>query len=273
MPEAQAAQPEAQQSEEAPETQAPEQQSDSVFGKGTAEPTPSGNSQPEPDTGSDPFSKFKDNEGNVDIEGVQKSYLELQSKIGQKKEKLLEEARKEERERLGNVPETPDAYTVPEQFEFDGIAMSVPEDDKLLNWFKQYAHTNNMPQAHFEDAIKSYLEVQASTLPNLDAVMKELGDNAKDRIGATDSWLAANMPPALYDAVAQHANSKEYIEAMEWLVDKVREPNYSQEEGQHAPGKLTLEELRQMQDDPRYWRDKDENFIRKVQEGYKRLFG
>jgi hypothetical protein len=35
---------------------------------------------------------------------------------------------------------------------------------------------------------------------------------------------------------------------------------------------LTLGELRNMQNDPRYWREKDPVFMKKVQEGYQRLY-
>ncbi len=247
------------------------QEKGSLLGHSDGEPTPSGEVSEPTESGPDPLAKFKTDTGEIDHERLSESYLELSSKLGAKKEALLAEARAEEAARLGNVPESPDAYQIPDKLA-EGYDVEIDPSDPLLSWFKEYAHKQNMPQAHFDDAVKAYMGVHVNNLPDLDAVVRDLGEGATDRIAATDSWLAANLEPNHYGAIAQHANSKLFIEAIEGLVNKIREPNFSGQEGQNMPTKLTLEELRSMQDDPRYWRDKDPAFLRKVEDGYKRLF-
>lgn len=246
-------------------------QTGSLLGKSTGEPTPSGDAVEEPQSAPDPLAKFKNDIGETDLERLSESYIELSSKLGAKKEALLEEARAEEAARLGNVPKTADEYQIPSNLA-EGYEVEIDPADPLLGWFKDYAHKNNMPQAHFEDAVKAYMGVHINNLPDLDAVVRDLGEGATDRIAATDNWLAANLDPQHYGAIAQHANSKLFIEAVETLVNKIREPNFSGEQGQNMPTKLTLEELRSMQDDPKYWRDKDPAFLKRVEDGYKRLF-
>ena len=51
------------------------------------------------------------------------------------------------------------------------------------------------------------------------------------------------------------------------------EPGLGGRDGGERPGgAVTLDGLRRLQGDPRYWRDRDPALVRQVMEGYRRLY-
>jgi len=82
-----------------------------------------------------------------------------------------------------------------------------------------------------------------------------------------EAWAAANLPAGVVGALT---GSVEGVAALERLMD-AGEPGLGG--GDSGPaGAETLEALRRMQADPRYWRDRDPAMVGRVMDGYRRLY-
>ena len=83
-----------------------------------------------------------------------------------------------------------------------------------------------------------------------------------------EAWASANLPPGAGGALT---GSVEGAAALERLMD-AGEPGLGGQEGGRAADAATLDGLRRLQGDPRYWRDRDPALVRQVMEGYRRLY-
>ncbi len=85
--------------------------------------------------------------------------------------------------------------------------------------------------------------------------------------GQMEAWAAANLPAGVAEALT---GSVEGAAALERLMD-AGEPGLGGG-GERPGGAVTLDGLRRLQGDPRYWRDRDPALVRQVMEGYRRLY-
>lgn len=202
--------------------------------------------------------KFWDTESNqVNLEGVFKSYGELESKIGQKEDALRSSIEEElNGKRLEGVPESVDGYeykaptleNAPEGWEVE-----VNEDDPLLQWWKETAFNQKLTQDQYQDGIQKYFEMTFNPA-NKEKAVAELGENGQARIDAVDGWMAANLDEAEYGVIAEFATSAAAISVLEKLIEKTGEPDLSSFGSQAPAGNNTEESIRKMMDDPRYWK-------------------
>ncbi len=86
--------------------------------------------------------------------------------------------------------------------------------------------------------------------------------------GQMEAWAAANLPAGVGAALT---GSVEGAAALERLMD-AGEPGLGGRDGDRPAGAETLDGLRRLQGDPRYWRDRDPALVRQVMEGYRRLY-
>lgn len=82
------------------------------------------------------------------------------------------------------------------------------------------------------------------------------------------NWANKNLPHHAYDALS---SSYEGILAMYAMLDQKEEPGLLN--GQANTGQLEEGDLRKMMKDPKYWQDRDPSMVRKVTEGFQRLYG
>ena len=86
--------------------------------------------------------------------------------------------------------------------------------------------------------------------------------------GQMQAWATTNLPAGVGEALT---GSVEGAAALERLMD-AGEPGLGGPGGGGAAGTATLDGLRRLQGDPRYWRDRDPALVRQVMEGYRRLY-
>lgn len=100
-------------------------------------------------------------------------------------------------------------------------------------------------------------------------------NNAKEKLEIPDNTKAyVNAEQILYmyrkgtRTYLQFANGHErVIETPEEIIEMI---NSKTETTQTV---ITPEELREMMKDPRYWRDQEPEYVRKVENGFKKLYG
>lgn len=222
--------------------------------------------------------KFWNSESNeVNLEGVFKSYGELESKIGQKEDALRESIEADlSKARLEGVPESMDGYEYkPPTLENapEGWEIEVSEDDPLLQWWKQTSFDQKLTQDQYQDGIQKYFEMTYS-MPNKEDAINALGENGQARIDAVDGWMSANLDEAEYGVIAEFATSAESIAVLEKLIEKTGEPDLSSFAAQAPTGDITEAKIREMMDDPRYWKVGmiDNAYKAKVTEMWEKLY-
>ena len=195
-----------------------------------------------------------------------KAYNELEGKIRGKTEDFKEEIR------LEMVENAPEKYEVNLSEELkipENVELDFSEDDPLVSWFFGFAKENGMSQAIVDKALNDYVGIELAGMTDVTAEIEKLGDHGQDRMLRVHNWLETKLSDEQFKAINPLLSSAAQVEALEVLM-KTAGPADFEGDGGGAP--LSLDELREMQNDPRYWREKNAPFIKTVEEGYKRLY-
>lgn len=228
-----------------------------------------------PQGGSDPEGKpdwLADKFWNPDLkeprtEVLSKSFNELEGKFREKTETLKEEILAAMK---ANAPESYE-IVVAEDLEMpEGIEMNLTAEDPMVEWFFGFAKERGMTQEDVNTAINEYIKIELANMPDIEAEIGKLGDHGRDRLLRVHNWMEGKLSEEQFSALNPMLSTAASVEALEALMKSSGPGDFEGDTGGQA---LTLEELRKMQNDPRYYQQKDPVFIKKVEEGYKRLYG
>lgn len=160
---------------------------------------------------------------------------------------------------------------MPEDLEVpDDVDLTLNAEDPLVNWFFGFAKEHGLSQEIVDGAIKEYITQELAGIPKMDDVLGELGDYGKDRVQRITNWLTTKLSDDEVKSISPILSDAASIKALEKLMKSSGPGDFNSDTGGDA---LTLEELRTMQNDPRAWQQKDPAFLKKIEEGYKRLYG
>jgi hypothetical protein len=215
--------------------------------------------------------KFWDPERRaIRVEALLKSYRELERRLSQRERPPGPDAAPEELARfraLLGVPESPDAYQIRAPHD---LCCADPEVNRRLHAAN---FTNEQAQLVYELAAERLLPLIAEAAAEFEAERQReklhahFGGPERFRKVAAQlsAWGRANLPPPVFEALSSTA---EGVLALEQMMRK-GEPTLSREA---VPPKAESEqELRAMMRDPRYWRTREPEFVRRVTEGFRRL--
>lgn len=195
-----------------------------------------------------------------------KGYTELEGKLRTNSEKLKAEIRAEQ------LALAPAAYEVNLSKDLqipEDVDLNLTKEDPLVNWFFGFAKENGMSQELVDKALNAYIKIELDNLPNVPKEIEKLGDYGQDRLLKVHNWLESKLSAPQFKSLNGLLTSADQIEALEVLM-KQSGPSDFQGDSGGAP--LSLDELRSMQNDKRYWQSKDPAFIKKVTDGYERLY-
>ena len=203
-------------------------------------------------------------------EDLAKAYKELESKLGGKEEdiksKLMEEI---QAEAFSSRPESAGDYQLP-----DIIDEEASVDNELLKWWSDHAFENGFSQDEFQKGIEMYAASNmGDSGPDLEVEAQKLGENADVRIQAASMFASKFFPTESLPAIERMCESHEGIIALEAIQEALKGGSFA---GNTQPtAGLNEAKLREMMSDPRYHnpRDRDPNFVREVEEGYKQVYG
>lgn len=199
-------------------------------------------------------------------EDLAKAYKELESKLGTKEEdirnKIMEEIQSEA---FSDRPESAGDYQLPES-----IDESAAVDNKLLSWWAEHSFENGYSQEEFEQGIAMYAEAMNGSMPDIEAEAKMLGDNADQRIEAASLFANKFFPEAALPAIERMCESHEGIIALEAIMEAMKDGSFAG--NTQAVAGTSEKELREMMNDPRYWKDRDPHFIKQVTEGFQQIY-
>lgn len=217
--------------------------------------------------------KFWDEaQGALRVDALLKSYLELERRLSQRLSPPSDDAPEEERQRwrrMLGIPDSPDGYQVAPPHEL------VTPDAALNSRLHQAGFTPRQVQLVYDLAAERLLPLIAEAAADFEAgrQVEKLrahfgGEERFRRIAAQISaWGRAHLPEAVFTALASTA---EGVVALHRMMEG-KEPTMARDaEAEAGPDEA---ELRRMMRDPRYWRTREPEFVRRVTDGFRRLVG
>jgi hypothetical protein len=200
------------------------------------------------------------------------AYKELEKKLGSKEEdlrgKLLEEL---QAEAFKDRPASAGEYQLPEALNAEEAV-----DNELLQWWSNHAFENGYSQEEFEQGIDMYAKAYESMRPpevDMTVEAKKLGDNANQRIEAASIFANKFFPESALPAIERMCESHEGIVALEHIMEAMKDGSFS---GNTSPmPRMNEQTLREMMQDDRYHHParRDPNFVKQVEEGFRKLYG
>jgi len=209
--------------------------------------------------------------GQMRVDALLKSYIELERRLGQKVARPAPDADEAEqamwREMMG-IPPSPDAYAVNEP---QGLGID-PDVNAMLH---KAGFTNDQAQLVYDLAAERLLPLigeaaqQYESERQVERLSQHFGSEERFRRVAAQlsAWGRQHLPPPVFEALS---TTYEGVLAMERMMAG-KEPEMTKD---MAPPAVQSEaELRQMMRDPRYWQKREPAFVQKVTEGFRRLVG
>lgn len=208
--------------------------------------------------------KFKDTKtGKINIDALVKSYLELEKKLSNRT-KLLPATSN------GTMPEKPEDYQ---------IIMKNPMlvmDKEMNKQLFELGFTNEQLQAVYDLAADKIIPL----LENLSAdyrADKEMAELEREFGGADafntiarqiSAWGEKNLKPDIFNALS---TSKEGIMTIYKMMNEQSEPPVLPNTP-HSHEQITEDSLRALMRNPKYWKEQDPALLKRVEEGFKRLY-
>lgn len=208
-------------------------------------------------------------DGQPAYDKLAQSYGELEKMRGNMKDSLTQEI---EAQRLAARPESPDAYTLPQDERLDDELMS---SSPVVQWWRQFAHEQGYGQEQFETAIKAYAETQISQVEQgYQEELKKLGENANVRIEAVQLWANNFFDQGEIEAISAACTTADGVAAMEKIMEKLKGTGNVDPAVFEKKPEVTRADIEKMMQDKRYWHpaDRDPAFVRQVEEFFSKSF-
>lgn len=211
--------------------------------------------------------KFLNKDGTLNSDALMKSYTELEKKIGgmvSVPDANSDEATQNRFRRAIGVPETPADYPHSEMF----------DDENIRAEFHKIGLTNNQVEKIYGIA-QEFLSPVVSEIFSLQQeanAMSELkkffgsDEKMRDALVEIKSFGEKFLP---HDAFDELCSSAQGIQGVYKMMQSM-EPHV--ETSGNVQENLSDEDLRRMMRDPKYWRDHDAEYIRKIENGFKKLY-
>jgi len=217
--------------------------------------------------------KFWDAEaGALRVDALLKSYLELERRMSQRIAPPDAAAPEEDRlrfRRAMGVPDAPEDYAIEPRHD---LCCSDPAINARLH---EAGFTPDQAQLVYDLAAERVLPLIGEVAQHVEAE-RELdrlrahfgGEERFRRIAAQlSAWGSANLPPQVFEALS---STHDGVIALAKMAMKT-EPAIAREADAPAPADESA--LRAMMRDPRYWRTREPEFVRRVTDGFRRLVG
>ena len=211
--------------------------------------------------------KFLNKDGTLNTDALLKSYAELEKKIGTMITVPTEDSDDAARTKFNRaigVPETSDEYPTNDLF----------DDESLREKFFEIGLTSHQVEKIYQIAneylspvINELFDMQKETNA-MNELKKFFGDEEKmcTAMRAINSFGQKYLPRDAFDALCASPQGIRGIYAMMQSI----EPNVQTDDA--TQNKLTENDLRRMMRDPKYWRDMDAEYVRKIESGFKKLY-
>lgn len=211
--------------------------------------------------------KFLNEDGTLNTDSLLKSYNELEKKIGTMVSvpgNTSDDATRERFNRAIGVPDDASQYPTDDMF----------DDESVRQKFREIGLTCNQVEQIYKIA-NEYLSPVLSELflmQNETNAYQELKiffggtEKMNDALRAIDAFGTKFLPHDAFDALC---STPQGIQGVYKMMQSV-EPNVETQKNENQ--NLTDDDLRRMMRDPKYWRDSDPEYVRKIENGFKKLY-
>tara|TARA_R110002020_G_scaffold194504_1_gene395389 strand:+ start:2346 stop:3077 length:732 start_codon:yes stop_codon:yes gene_type:complete len=207
----------------------------------------------------------------INVEEMGASYKALEKRLGQRTEELAGTIREEVLADIkGTAPETYEIQ-LPELPE--GVNIDVDPEQPLLQWWEETARSKGLSNEDFNKGIEAFVNNEVAALPDRDAQISLLGENANVRIESADLWAKKNLSENSYEAIVNLANTADGVKAIEEIMALNKDAPIPSTETK-IDVTPSGDDLRSMMKDERYWKDgaKDQAYIKKVTDLYQKYY-
>lgn len=206
-------------------------------------------------------------DGKPDYANLTKSYVELDKAFKTKTDELREQVKSE---MFKDRPEDPSKYELPDI----GENAPIDAESPLVEWWREQSHNMGLNNEGFQEGITKFIE-RVNALHDPEAEKAKLGENADERINAVSAWASKNFTDEgevrAINMLLSTADGIKLAEKLAGMAGELQGDNT----GDDTRDELTVEKLREMQNDPRYHdpRHRDPAFVKQVDDGYAKLYG
>lgn len=211
--------------------------------------------------------KFRNNDGTLNTDALMRSYNELEKKIGTMvsiPNENSDDAARQKFNRAIGVPDSASEYPTNELY----------DDENLRQKFFEIGLTKHQVEKIYDIANDFLSPVISELFAARDDVsaMNELknffgGDEKMlDALRAINTFGERFLPQ---DAFESLCSTPQGIQSVYKMMQSM-EPNIKTDKNENE--NLSDSDLRRMMRDPKYWRDGDTEYIRKIENGFKKLY-
>lgn len=121
----------------------------------------------------------------------------------------------------------------------------------LFQELNKWAGESQLSQEAYDSVISMFARYEASVSPDMDAMKKDLGDNADSRLSSVAQWAKSNLSEDLYKMfrnAQSQSNASDTFKVFEAIINKTRQVTMPKP-GDDVPGTVLtgLEEIKAMQ--------------------------
>ncbi|MBQ4070516.1 MAG: hypothetical protein IJD52_04055 [Alphaproteobacteria bacterium] len=211
--------------------------------------------------------KFQNQDGTLNSDSLLKSYLALEKKIGSMisvpDSESDDDARLKFNRAIG-VPDDSSEYPTDELFDDENVRKKFHEIGLTKTQVaKIYEIANEFLSPVVSDLFSARDEISAMTeLKNFFGGT----DKMNDAMRAINSFGQKFLPHDAFDALCATPQGIQSIYKMMQSIEPTVQTDKNISEN------LSDSDLRRMMRDPKYWRDNDAEYIRKIENGFKKLY-
>lgn len=211
--------------------------------------------------------KFLNEDGTLNTDSLLKSYSELEKKMGSMVKVPTEDSDESVRLKFNKaigVPEDISEYPTNEMF----------DDESVRKKFHEIGLTKTQVEKIYAIA-EEYLSPILSELFSMEnetsaiaELKKFFGDEEKmkDALRAVKDFGEKYLPA---DAFESLCSTPQGIQSVYKMMQSMEPKVYTDK---NSSENLSDNDLRRMMRDPKYWRDQDPEYVRKIENGFKKLY-
>ena len=211
--------------------------------------------------------KFRNNDGTLNTDALMRSYNELEKKIGTMvsiPNDNSDDTSRQKFNRAIGVPDSASEYPIHELY----------DDENLRQKFLEIGLTKTQVEKIYDIANDFLSPVISELFAARDDVsaMNELknffgGDEKMlDALRAINTFGERFLPQDAFESLCA---TPQGIQSVYKMMQSM-EPNIKTDKNENE--NLSDSDLRRMMRDPKYWRDGDTEYIRKIENGFKKLY-
>lgn len=211
--------------------------------------------------------KFLNEDGTLNSDALIKSYSELEKKMGSMVSIPGEDADDQTREKFKRaigVPENIDEYPVNELFEDESVRAKF-HDMGLTK--KQVEQIYNIAEEYLSPMLSEIFQTSHETNA-ITELKKFFGSDEKmnEALREINSFGEKYLPAEAFESLCA---TPQGIQSVYKMMQSM-EPSVTTDK--NDVNNFSDQELRRMMRDPKYWREQDPEYIRRIESGFKKLY-